>query len=363
MASVGKRWLIGCGLGCLALVVVAIALVGGFTLWLRGSGELLEPRKLLGSDTAGHVEWTLRMEDPATEGFVRSLIDAIQTLPPDASSELPPWLMNWLVQRQHSEAERGILEMFPMAVAWTVRPGETPADDLHLFSVSIERLGHRIIFGDWILGWILPRNARVEIDRYRDEKIYRLPLNHDRFLTAFVREGNVFFTSDLDTARIAVDRLIASSASSREPSEVDRLFAGIEGDGPMRGAISNRRGEFLRMWQWLSSRSDLPADRDLWDGVRSVSVAGGLRDDGSLAVTLQFLCPDETWAEARTGDLVMGLHDGLAWTGLTLDLQARPVEDRVVVELRAIDLVDSIGHWFQHAREIETDRGTVRIDF
>ena len=69
MASKGKRWAIGCGLGCLVLIAVIIATVISFTLWVRGSGELLEPQKLLGSDTTGYLEWSLRMEDEGTQGF------------------------------------------------------------------------------------------------------------------------------------------------------------------------------------------------------------------------------------------------------------------------------------------------------
>jgi hypothetical protein len=131
----------------------------------------------------------------------------------------------------------------------------------------------------------------------------------------------------------------------------------------MRGAISNRRGEFLRMWQWLSSRADSPADRELWSGIRSATLAGGLQDDGSLAVDLRFHCPDAAWAEAHAEELAAGLRDGLAWSGLELEIGARPVADRVEVELRAVDLVDSLSHWIGRAREIETDRGRVRVRF
>jgi hypothetical protein len=362
MASTAKRWLIGCGLGCGGLLVLVIAAVVSFALWVNSPGELLQPQKLLGADTTGHVEWTLKLDDPGTEGFVRALIRAAQALPPGASEEMPPWLFNFLAQRQSREAEKDILDLFPMAAAWTLRPGATPEDDLHLFSLSIERLGNRLVFGDWLMGWLLPRGEQVVVDRYRSEKIYQIQLQRETRATFFLRHGNVFFTSDVETARIAVDRLIASSAPPREPTELDRMFAETEGRGPMRGAIANRRGEVLRLWQWLSARSKSAADRELWRALRGVTVSGGLQEDGSLGTTLLFFGSDESWAEANAPALAAALRDGLAWTALTLDVRARPIGDRIEVELRAADLVDSMSRWLEQAREIETNRGTVRID-
>jgi hypothetical protein len=363
MASRGKRWLIGCGLGCGGLLVLIVAAVVSFALWLNAPGELLEPQKLLGTDTTAHVEWTLEMDDPGTEGFVRALIRAVQTLPPEASEEMPPWLFNWLARRQSAEAERDILELFPMAAAWTLRPGSRPEDDLHLFSLSVERLGNRIVFGDWIMGWILPRGNDIEVDRYRGEKIYQFPFRRDERVTFFIRNGNVFFTSDAETARIAVDRLIATAVPTREPTELDRMFAGTAQGGPMRGAIANRRGELLRLWQWISSRSESSADRDLWRGFRGVTVSGGLNEDGSLRTTLRFFCPDGDWAATRTPALVAALTEGFAWIDLKLDVQARPIGDRIEVEFGIPDLVNTMGEWLERAQEIETDRGTIRIDF
>jgi hypothetical protein len=363
MASTAKRWLIGCGIGCIGLIVLVIAAVVGFGMWIQGSGELLEPQKLLGADTTGHIEWTLQLEDPGTEGFAHALIDAVRAIPPEASEQMPAWMVGWLTRMQSRETERDILDLFPMAAAWTVRPGAVPEDDLHLFSLSVERFGNRLVFGDWLMGWLLPRGNDIGVDRYRGEKIYQIPLRRaGKRVTLFLRGGNVFFTSDGETARIAVDRLIADAAPDREPTALDRLFAETAAGGPMRGAIDNRRGEVHRLWSWISSRSESPADRRMWTGFRGLALAGGLQADGSLAANLRFVCPDADSAEAYTPDLVQALQDGLAWTDLALDIQARPVGDRIEIDLRAGDLVHKMQDWLRQAQEIETDSGRVRID-
>ncbi len=53
MASRNKRILIGCAVGCGAMVVLVIGLAVAFGLWIKSPGELLEPQRLLGADTTG----------------------------------------------------------------------------------------------------------------------------------------------------------------------------------------------------------------------------------------------------------------------------------------------------------------------
>jgi hypothetical protein len=362
MATTAKRWLIGCGIGCLGLIVLVVAAGVGFMMWIQGSGELLEPQTLLGPDTTGHVEWTLTLDDPGTEGFAHALIEAIRAIPPQASEDFPPWMVGWLTQMQRRETERDILELFPLAAAWTVRPGDTPEEDLHLFSVSVQRLGNRLVFGDWIMGWVFPRAEGFAVERYGGERIYQIPVDEERPVSFFLRRGNVFFTSDAETARVAVDRLQAAEAD-REPTALDRLFAETEAGGPMRGAIDNGRGEVARLWSWISSGSEAVPDPGLWAGLRSLTLSGGLQADGSLSTKLHFACPDARWAEARTPELVAALHDGLDWTGIDLDVRARPVGDRIEVDLQAPELVGHLQRWVREARKIDSNPGDVRIDF
>jgi hypothetical protein len=361
MASKGKRWLIGCGLGCGGFLMMIIALVIGFAMWINGPSELLQPETLRGSDTTGYVEWTLTLDDPGTEGFVRELIHALQTLPPDASDELPPFVYNWLVQQQKRGTEKDILAMFPIVAAWASRGGETGEESLHLFSLSVESLGRRLRVGDWLMGWFLGRADEIDVDDYQDEKIYEIRADKGEWPAFFIRNGNVFFTSDRDTARVAVDRLIAS-ATPGEAGDLEGLFSEtteLEQAGPMRGALTNAHGELGQLWEWLGTQSQITADPELWGRIRGVALAGGLQADGSLAMTVRFHCPDEAWVEAHALDLTMALHDGLAWAGPELRIDARPDDDHIDVRLEVPGLTQSLTEGLQELGD-EHDSG-VRI--
>jgi hypothetical protein len=352
--------------GCGVVVVLVIGLVVAFGLWIRSPGELLEPQRLLGADTTGYVEWTLRLEDPGTEGFARRLIETIQKLPPEGTDEMPEWLGGWITQRQNEEAQEDILKMFPLVAAWTLHPGTTPEEDLHLASVSVERLGHQLIFADWVLGLVLSRSDRVEVERYRGEKVYRIPIDKQTTLAVFLRDGHLFFTSNLDSARTAVDRLIEAAGNRAEPSELDRWFAETA-DDPLRGAVTNRRGELLRLWrsrmgQRGQTASLSASDRSLWRELRGLSLSGGLRDDGSFAGTLRFHCPDPDWASAHLQPLTVALQALPDLQELSLETQTGIVGDRIEVDFRVPDLAPLLsriaGPW-----KFEDGSRTIRIDF
>jgi len=361
MAMTGKKALIGCAIGCGGLIVITIALIAAFGIWVNSPGKLLEPQTLLGSDTKGYVEFTMKLDDPGTEGFVRELITAMQTLPPDAEDELPPWLLNWVVNKQAKDTDKKIRELFPMVAAWTLQPGDGDDEDLHLVTVSIERMGNRMVLGDWIIGLIFGRTDEIRVDRYRNEKIYQLPFKDDQRLTFFIRGADLFFTSDADTAHTAVDRLLVPSDGS-DSGGLDRLLRETQGGGPLRGAISNQRGELLRLWQWLGGYADAPAEAELWNAMRGVTVAGGPQDDGSLAAKLRFHGPDAQWAGRNLPGLTMALQQALSTTELTPELQARPVGDTIEVDLRIPDLAEVLTGWTDHGRGIKTDSGA-RIKF
>jgi len=360
MASRNKRILIGCAVGCGAMIVLGIGLAVAFGLWIASPGELLEPQRLLGADTTGYVEWTLRLEDPGTEGFARRLIEAIQNIPLEGAEEMPEWVSGWLTQRQNKEAQKDILKMFPLVAAWTLQPGKTPEKDLHLSSISVERFGHQLIFGDWVLGLVLSRSSGVEVERYREENVYRLPIDKETTVTLFIRDGHLFFTSNLDTARTAVDRLIEAGETRREPSELDRLFAETAGES-LRGAVTNGRGEILRLWWSRNEEEPTDSDRELWRELRGVSLSGGLREDGSFAGTLRFHCPDADWARTHLEPLTLALQALPDVQELSLETKTGVVGNRIDVDLRVPDLTQLLSR-ISDPQKFRDGSRTIRID-
>ena len=111
--SKGRRILFGCGIGCGALLLLAIGSCVGVSVWINRPGELLEPRRLFSSATTGYLEWTLDDEDPATLAFIRDLYDRSQTQTDRGTANLPGVLQRMIARGQARDREK-MQEMLPI---------------------------------------------------------------------------------------------------------------------------------------------------------------------------------------------------------------------------------------------------------
>jgi len=325
MASRSKKILLGCGIGCGSLILLVIVLIASFSYWVSRPGELLEPRKLLGADTTGYAEWILRLEDPGTERFVEDLLERAQ--------------------------------LFPMAAAWTLRPGDEPDGDHHLFSASLKAMGNRLVLADWVLGlsfWQAGRGGgqgEFERLRYGDERIYRITLDRGSDLVFFLSGNDIFFTYDMETAKLAVDSLAQDSAAARGPTPLEELFALTQADKPLRGALTNEREEVFRFWERVATRVEKP-DRlkELAAQLRGVTISGGLAGEGTLAGQLGLRCPDPAWAETYAGEALKTFQAGFDYEGFELSAEVIVDEDWIRIGFRAEGALDFL-------ENLDDDRG------
>jgi len=330
--------LIGCGVGCLALLIFAVSACVGFGLWLSQPGELLEPQQLLASDTLGYIEWTLREEDPGTASVVERLIELSQAQNRGGLTGLPDWVGEFLIERQNARNERQIRQLLPLAAAWTVRAGETRDSDVHLLTLSIEKLGKRLVLVDWAMGWAARMGGDMDVIVHRGERIY--PLNDTDSgapRALFFRGNDVFFTSDPEMAKRAVDLLADTTAGDQgDASELERVFAALP-DRPLRGAVSNGRGELYRIWDLMTDLESGPEDEP-WSAIRTVAVSGGLTSEDALELAIEALCKDARWASLNADSLLDTMLSDLEFGGVEVETQARAEGERILIDLRVPDL-------------------------
>ena len=340
MASRGKRILIGLGVGCLAIVLLVVGSCAGFIIWINRPGELLEPDLLVGNDTTGYVAWTLRLEDPGTREFVQGLLDSLQRVSERDRIGIHPVLDSWLSRLQHRRNERNIRKMFPLAAAWTLRPGREPGSDLHLFSLSLVQAGNQMVFMDWVLGFFMARAPDVEVIRHGREKIYRFQVQGDSRVAFFIRGNDLFFTSDTETAKLAVDRLAPSRVAEASTSDLSQLLRDVPPDVPLRGAISNRGGELKRVWGRVAGAAP---SSDIWREIRGATFSGGLLDAATFKLELGIRCLDASRAAARSDELARMVRSALEPAGLPVELQASADDEWVRIEVELRELTSRLG--------------------
>ena len=349
--SRGRNFLLGCLAGCGALALLAVSSCLGLVWWVNRPGELLEPSRLRGPETTAYVEWTLRLEDPGTSAFVDELLASLGRLQRSASSPLPGALGGFLANLQSRRNERQLRELFPCVVAWGVFGGAEPEDELHLVTLSVEKLGNRLVLIDWFLGWVIGRDPETEVVSHRGEKIYLLKKPGSAF---FLRSGQIFFTTGLEAATRAVDRLQPEAAGPPEATELDRLIEGLPADRPLRGATTNQHGEIGRL---VSLLLDPPAEEvpgTVWDQVRGATLAGGFAEDSSFVAALDLRTEGPLWSGEEARAMAESLAASLSTESLPVRVEALPQADGVRFEFEVDDLPRLLERWT--ARVVERAR-------
>lgn len=258
-----KKGLIGCAIGCGSLVVLAIAGTIAFAVWLYAPGDLLEPRTLLFADASGYAEWTLRLEDDGTERFVREMFGRLETLQRRSNDALPGPLGPLLSDMQSRNNQKAIRELFPLVIVWSMRPPAAEGGaERHVFSVSVERVGHRVVFADWIMARAFPEDQVVH---HADQSIY---VPSDMGGRAFFLDGSeVIVASDVDMARAAAERFAARGRAA--PSGLDSILDAV-GERPLRLAVTNQTGMVRTLWPGARDDAAFP-----WSDVVSLGAGGG----------------------------------------------------------------------------------------
>jgi hypothetical protein len=352
MTKKGKKILVGVLVGVGSIVALVIAVGIGFGVWVTRPGELIDPGRLLSAESTGYAEWTLRLDDPGTEGFVNLLVDAVQDMPADVARSMPPFVNSWFRQAGEAKAERDLEKAFPLLAAWTQHPGSLEDEEnLHLLSVSAKALGNQLVLADWIAGLVLGRSPGTTVHKYQGENIYELERGENDFeATVFARRGAVFATSNVETARRAVDLLAETSTARPAETELERLLATTEDTDPLRGAVLNSNGEIVQIWEKLSGTTI--DDADAWQVIRGASLTGGLQTDGAFRAMMALVVDapgiSETYAPLIEGIFRRQFED----IPLDFEFQATAVDTGIQIEIQVPDLVEALTEWSQGRRRV-----------
>ncbi|NIM02082.1 MAG: hypothetical protein GTN89_15130 [Acidobacteria bacterium] len=341
MASRAKRVLLGCLAGCGFVLLLFVGSCIGLTVWLNQPGEVLEPRVLLGPETTGYIEWTLRLEDPGTAEFTEGMLQRFAEISEQSDSPLPDGLESLLNARQMRSARKDMNKLFPIVVAWTTHPAGRPDDGEHVFTASASGLGHRIALMDWIFGLILRWRGGADSVNHEGERIYLMRESSETRAAAFVRNGIVFVTTDLDSAKQALARLGQPATGAAGATEFGVLFDSVPKDQPLQGALTNRGGELRRVLDALDLETEHVSDES-WDEVRGATIIAGFRNETDFGGTVTLLGPGSDWAEAHAGTLGPALETLFERSRIDFVTTVRRVGDRIEVDFTTQDLFGQI---------------------
>jgi hypothetical protein len=349
MTSRGKNVLIGSLVTVGVAIVLVIAASLGFRAWLNRPVALLDPIRLMSSDATGYAEWTLRLDDPGTDGFVKLLIQGLQEMPSDVEDSLPSFVGTWVEAARNDQTQTDIEKIFPLVAAWTLHPGQKRGDDLHLVGISVQGIGNQVAFADWIAGFFLGRSDRSTIHEYQDETIYQYNIGTNDFdLSFFAQNGTVFATSELAMAERAVELLGRDERRDQDRTELEHLFARTHDDDPFRAALTNQGDEGYRLWEAIGGEPvEIPRE---WQALEGISLTGGLAADGAFDAVMELVAPGAGWSDVHAKAVEVVSRQELERFSLEFTVRAAAVDDGLRLDVRIPNLVESLARLLERVR-------------
>ncbi|MEM9596660.1 MAG: hypothetical protein AAGD06_20495 [Acidobacteriota bacterium] len=291
--SRGDKWLIGCGLGCVGLLVVGLlaAMVGGF--WFLRPGTQHPTAVAEGPGSIGVIRLHDVGEDPGAKEMMTYLVQTLQDVDRRHKKEQLPESMRWLADLQGQEQGTGGLEMLlPREATLAFEPRGADADPAWVLALNIRAMARPLR----LLWKTMARGESGEEQTHLGQQIVAL----DGETWSAFYDSTLLVSDHLPSLRAALDR-IATGSQGGDPGGT--RAAGPEGTWDVEGSLSNHDDGVARFLEAM-------VVRELGDA-EIVPPASG--DDLELSFGVDIASKD-----AVQGRLVLrcaDVREAVAWLG------------------------------------------------
>ncbi len=350
--------LIGCGIGCAVLILVAILGVSFGTMWFFTPGEQVATDAIVDDSSLGVVRLHELAEDPGTQQLLARVLERINEAGREQQREELPPSLRWISDFQAQQSDTaGVNMLIPKEMTIAYEEAEdgsgvdfvvaaNPRTMVRMFKTMLSLISR----GD--------ESGEVRSD-YRGHSAYTL---EEGAHLAFVR-STLLFASSRRALERAIDRVAGDSAADGATATADvasapELQAWIPpGDWDVEGALGNEAGLVDGLLEDLEPPGD-EASEDLGSrgGGEDLRLGFGFdvvsADEITGRVVLE--CGDRQAAErwrAAIERRYQELLDEASERGLELSLEARVDGDRVLTELELRGLDDLIAEAFTQLDE------------
>jgi hypothetical protein len=336
-----KHVLIGCGVAAGVLMLLGVASSVGFYLWLNQPGTLLQPDALMGPETTGFVAYTVKTDDAGARHLFFRLMDKLQQQQ-SAHSPFPPWMAGWMQNYQKSIQARKVNAILPLAAVWSIRPATDPDADLQLVTLSLPRIQNRLVIINMVVGFMFRRSATTKPESYHGATIYTIAPSTERSFTFFIRGSEISLASNVETARLAIDRLAAErleDGSTKAAGDgLTSLYARTPPSKALRGALVNSGGQIVRSLRRLTGDDrDFDTMAERWSAMKGLAISGGFEGTTTFSGTLEALGPDASWSEVNAEAIASDCETILGLAHIEASVEATRDGPWVQVDVRIDD--------------------------
>ncbi len=360
--------LIGCGIGCAGLILVAVLGVAFGSMWVMTPGAQVATDVIADDTSLGVIRLHELADDPGTQELLTRVLERINEAGSEQQREQLPPSLRWISDLQAQQANTsGFNMLIPKEMTIAYEEAED-GSGIDFVAAANPRTMVRVFKTMLSLINRGNENRNVRSD-YRGHAAYRF---EDEAHLAFVR-STVLFASSRRALERAIDRFEAGGdgagdgnagdgdASGGNAGDGDYSAAIPDGDWDIEGAVGNETGLVDSLLVKLAESDN----RDSGGGPTDGRHDGGEQPVASEALRLGFGL-DVVSADQVSGRTVLecgnrraaehwrtvleqryqALRDDAARRGLDLELEARTEGDRLVAELRLLGIEDLLADAF-----------------
>ncbi|MEM7350984.1 MAG: hypothetical protein AAF657_09280 [Acidobacteriota bacterium] len=337
------KLLIGCGLGCAALILIGVLGFTFATMWLVTPGKQSATEFVADQESVGAVRLHSLAADPGAQALITRVLERLQEANREQQREQLPPSLGWISDMQAQQADPSGFNMFfpkDMTVAFEAAgsgEGASSGQEVHYVAAFNPRVMVRMF--KTMFGFIGRADNNEQMrSTHRGHPIYRL---EDDVILAFV--GSTVMVSDAEQVmERAIDRFETGQVAGAEPGGRFDFAITPAGDWDIEGALSNEAGLAAGFLEGITrpgpASLDFEGDVALPETERlHLGFGFDIVSADELAGQTVLECGDRQaaarWLEAlerRYEDLRAEAED----RGLDYEITARVEGSRVLTELR-----------------------------
>ena len=336
----GRNWkkiLLGCGGGCLVLIVLAVAVSWWAYNWVARPGQQVATQRVFDERSQAIFHLSNPEDAPRASAFIGMLLEELRTSNRAAQTENLPASLRFLAEwRRSQQQQQNALTLIPTEISVAVEEDAVGSDFQAVWVINLPRFPRLIRFFMSISGEGLQSYADFD---YRDfgSGDGTLAFVHDTLVWARDRE-NVF---------LVLDRF-AETTPVQPTGWLNDTYRSLEDRHDLLGVIDNRKG----VLRWLTTkengqqRLDVPVlKRRDWERVQQMSLGVDVLTEESLAgrFRLEFSSHEEARRQAeKMREDLQETADIARDAGMQLEFQVDAEPPAVVVTLEASGIREAV---------------------
>ncbi len=343
------KLLIGCGIGCAGLILLAVLAVAFGSMWIMTPGTQVATDVIADDTSLAVIRLHELAEDPGTQKLLESVLERINEAGREQQREQLPPALRWISDMQARQANTaGVNMLIPKEMTISYEKAED-GSGLDFVAAANPRTMVRMFKSMFSLMSRGDDSRNVRSD-YRGHAAYRF---EEEAHVAFVRSTVLFANSRRGLER-AIDRIEAGKAGAGDASGGFDYSSVPPGDWDVEGAVGNETGLVDGLLAELTRPGD---EQSAGEGLHlgfGFDVVSADEVTGRTVLECNDPQAAERW-QAVLEQRYAALRDDAARRGIEIEIETLREGNQVVTDLRLLGLEDLLAAAFTVPEQPEED--------